>query len=47
MVEVDLEREKLTATSGEATVECGFSLNPFDKKLIGAGGWLAFADANY
>jgi len=47
MVEVDLESEKLIATSGEAKVECGFSLNPFDKKLIGAGGWLAFADANY
>lgn len=47
MVEVDLEAEKLIATSGEAKVECGFSLNPFDKKLIGAGGWLAFADANY
>jgi len=46
-VAVDLEGEKLTATSGEATVECSFSLNAFDKKLIGAGGWLAFADANY
>ncbi|MGD9948317.1 MAG: 3-isopropylmalate dehydratase small subunit 2 [Desulfobulbus sp.] len=47
MVEVDLEGEKLTATSSEAKEECSFSLNPFDKKLIGAGGWLAFADANY
>ena len=46
-VAVDLEREKLTATSGDSTVECAFSLNAFDKKLIGAGGWLAFADANY
>jgi len=46
-VAVDLEREKLTATSGDASVECAFSLNAFDKKLIGAGGWLAFADANY
>lgn len=46
-VEVDLEGEKLIATSSDAKVECGFSLNPFDKKLIGAGGWLAFADANY
>ncbi len=46
-VAVDLEGEKLTATSGEAIVECSFSLNAFDKKLIGAGGWLAFADANY
>ena len=46
-VAVDLEREKLTATSNDATVEFPFSLNPFDKKLIGAGGWLAYADANY
>jgi len=46
-VAVDLDGEKLTATSSDATVECSFSLNPFDKKLIGAGGWLAFADANY
>jgi 3-isopropylmalate/(R)-2-methylmalate dehydratase small subunit len=47
-VDVDLAGEQLTATStaGE-TVTCGFTLNPFDKKLIGAGGWLAFADANY
>ncbi len=46
-VEVDLEGETLIATSSEAKVECKFSLNPFDKKLIEAGGWLAFADANY
>jgi 3-isopropylmalate/(R)-2-methylmalate dehydratase small subunit len=46
-VAVDLEGEKLTATSGGDAVECAFSLNAFDKKLIGAGGWLAFADANY
>lgn len=46
-VAVDLDGEKLTATGGGATVVCTFSLNPFDKKLIGAGGWLAFADANY
>ncbi len=46
-VAVDLEKEKLTATSGDTSVACSFSLNAFDKKLIGAGGWLAFADANY
>jgi 3-isopropylmalate/(R)-2-methylmalate dehydratase small subunit len=46
-VTVDLEGEKLTATSSSDTVECSFRLNPFDKKLIAAGGWLAFADANY
>lgn len=46
-VAVDLQGEKLIATSSDGKVECGFSLNPFDKKLIGAGGWLPFADANY
>ena len=46
-VAVDLEGEKLTASGQSSTVECSFTLNPFDKKLIGAGGWLAFADANY
>ena len=46
-VAVDLAGEKLTATSSEAKIECSFSLNPFDKQLIGAGGWLAFADAKY
>jgi len=46
-VTVDLEREQLTAAGEQATVTCAFALNPFDKKLIGAGGWLAFADANY
>ena len=46
-VTVDLKGEQLTATSNDTTVACSFSLNPFDKKLIGAGGWLAFADANY
>ncbi|MDY0389867.1 3-isopropylmalate dehydratase small subunit [Desulfobulbus oligotrophicus] len=47
-VAVDLEEEKLTATSSTGeSVTCEFTLNPFDKKLIGAGGWLAFADANY
>jgi len=46
-VAVDLEGEKLTASCEGSTVECSFTLNPFDKKLIGAGGWLAFADAKY
>ncbi len=46
-VAVDLKGEKLIATSKDANVECAFALNPFDKKLIGAGGWLAYADANY
>ncbi len=46
-VAVDLDGEKLTATGSGETVACAFSLNPFDKQLIGAGGWLAYADAKY
>lgn len=47
---VDLENEKVTARSsdaGQAELECSFSLNSYDKDLVGAGGWLAYADANY
>ena len=46
-VAVDLENEQLTATSNGKEVVCAFKLNPFDKQLIGAGGWLAYADAKY
>jgi len=40
----------LTATesTGEGrSLTCAFTLNPFDKKLVQAGGWLAYADQNY
>ncbi|MGI6655655.1 MAG: 3-isopropylmalate dehydratase small subunit [Desulfobulbus sp.] len=47
MVEVDLDAEQLTATGDGDQVTCLFQLNPFDKKLIAAGGWLAFAEAAY
>jgi len=48
-IDVDLDKEILTACSSEAAdpVKCGFSLNPFDKELIAAGGWLAYADQKY
>lgn len=46
-VAVHLDEEALTATSGGERLTCAFSLNPFDKQLIGAGGWLAYADAKY
>jgi len=47
---VDLDKEIVTAQSNDASqdnLECGFSLNAYDKNLVSAGGWLAFADANY
>jgi len=49
-ISVDLDREQLTATdsAGEGgSLTCSFTLNPFDKKLVQAGGWLAYADQNY
>ena len=47
-IAVDVAGEKLTATgAGGQKVECAFSLNPFDKRLVEAGGWLAYADARY
>jgi 3-isopropylmalate/(R)-2-methylmalate dehydratase small subunit len=49
-VDIDLQHDRLTASSdspGQAPVTCGFSLNPFDKDLVAAGGWLAYADSKY
>ena len=47
-IDVDLANERLRAENeaGE-TMECAFSLNPFDRELVGAGGWLAYADQKY
>jgi 3-isopropylmalate/(R)-2-methylmalate dehydratase small subunit len=47
-VKVDLENEKIIGEdeSGES-VECSFSMNPFDKDLVGAGGWLAYANQKF
>jgi 3-isopropylmalate/(R)-2-methylmalate dehydratase small subunit len=47
-INIDLDEDKVIAKSNMGkTVECSFSLNPFDKELVGAGGWLAFADQKY
>jgi len=47
-VEVDVDNEQLTATGNDGKkVACSFTLNPFDRKLVDAGGWLAYADRNY
>jgi 3-isopropylmalate/(R)-2-methylmalate dehydratase small subunit len=47
-IAVDLTACRMTATtsSGEQAV-CSFTLNGFDKDLVGAGGWLAYADQRY
>ena len=49
-VEVDLQNGIMTAKSDDQvqkTFSCSFQLNEFDKSLVGAGGWLAFADQRY
>lgn len=48
-IDVNLTDCTMTATaspSGKQQV-CSFSLNSFDKELVGAGGWLAYADQRY
>ncbi len=49
-VKVDLVGGKMTASStaaGQSEVSCAFHLNSFDRDLVGAGGWLTFADQRY
>ncbi len=46
-ISVDLDKEELTATAEDLQVTCSFALNPFDKELVAAGGWLNFADQKY
>jgi len=47
-ITVDLTECRMVAnsSSGEQVV-CNFTLNAFDKDLVGAGGWLAYADQRY
>ncbi|OKY76918.1 MAG: 3-isopropylmalate dehydratase [Desulfobulbaceae bacterium DB1] len=46
MISIDLEKETITA-KGSREFTCGFSLNSFDRDLVMAGGWLAYADKKY
>ncbi len=49
-IEVKVLEGKLKATSSDSNqdvLECTFILNEYDKNLVSAGGWLAYADANY
>jgi 3-isopropylmalate/(R)-2-methylmalate dehydratase small subunit len=49
-IAVDMEQEQITARSDDTAQDdlvCSFSLNSYDKNLVSAGGWLAYADANY
>ncbi len=49
-IEVDLQTMQMTATSSAAGAKAltfDFALNDFDRDLVGAGGWLAYADQRY
>jgi 3-isopropylmalate/(R)-2-methylmalate dehydratase small subunit len=47
-IEVDLEQDIVRAEVGTGQqVEYRFTMNPFDKDLVAAGGWLAYADQKY
>lgn len=45
-ISVDLDSNKLIV-QGHETVEFSFNMNSFDRKLVEAGGWLAFANMTY
>jgi 3-isopropylmalate/(R)-2-methylmalate dehydratase small subunit len=48
MVNIDLEKEEVVAENESgAAIACNFSMNPFDKELVAAGGWLAYADQKF
>jgi len=48
LISVDLEQNRIVAenSQGEKKV-IPFTLNPFDRELVLAGGWLAYADQKY
>lgn len=49
-VTVDIVKGELTASSdasGQDDLLFSFSVNSFDRDLVGAGGWLAYADSKY
>jgi len=49
-IAVDLEDSTVTGSSdnpSQEDVTCSFSLNPYDRALVAAGGWLAYADKKY
>jgi 3-isopropylmalate/(R)-2-methylmalate dehydratase small subunit len=45
---IELDKDTVVAENDKGErVECSFSMNPFDKELVAAGGWLAYADQKY
>ncbi|MCX5870822.1 MAG: 3-isopropylmalate dehydratase small subunit [Deltaproteobacteria bacterium] len=49
-IEVDLDKTEMTARSSDPAqgrITCSFQMNPFDRDLVAAGGWLAYADKKF
>ena len=46
-VHTDLAQSRLLFSASSAQKECAFSLSPFDRALIDAGGWVEYADKKY
>jgi len=47
-VTINLGKDLVVAENANGErIECNFSMNPFDKELVGAGGWLAYADQKF
>lgn len=44
---VDMDNETISFTGGGKKESFSFELNKFDRELIMAGGWLAYADSHY
>src|SRR5690242_14274797 len=44
---IDIEAQTLTMSGGGKEKSFGFSISPFDKALVLAGGWLDYADRKY
>ena len=47
-IDINLKDDAVLAENDEGgRAECYFAMNPFDKELVAAGGWLAYADQKY
>jgi 3-isopropylmalate/(R)-2-methylmalate dehydratase small subunit len=44
---IDLAGTRLTVSDGQRTEHVNFTLSPFDRALVEAGGWVEFADGKY
>jgi 3-isopropylmalate/(R)-2-methylmalate dehydratase small subunit len=46
-ISIDIEEETLTVSGGGKSNNFKFSISPFDKALVMAGGWVDYADKKY